>query len=75
MKKSQLAYLTVFSCVLVLLFSLNVMAQYGGSKEVESSMPFATDKTDRTMLKEILVNQGKTLALLSEIKSMLQEKK
>ncbi len=59
------------SLIFILMFSLNVMAagQAGGE------IPFATDKSDRTMLKEILVNQGKTQALLKDIKALLQEAK
>lgn len=54
-----------------MMFSLNVMA----AGQAGSEIPFVTDKSDRTMLKEILVNQGKTQALLKDIKALLQEAK
>jgi hypothetical protein len=56
------------SLAVIIMLGLNVMA-------ADSTMPFATDKTDRTLLKEILVNQDKTLALLQEIKALVQAKK
>ena len=55
--------------MLVFMFSLNVMAAH------EGAIPFQTDKSDRTILKEILINQGKTHALLGEIKVLLQAAK
>ena len=55
------------SLAVVLMLGLNVMAQN------DDSMPFKTDKTDRTLLKDIIVNQEKTLQLLQEIKMMVAE--
>jgi len=72
MQRRNLTYLVVGCISLILIFSLNVMAAYD-DKDVQ--MPFKTDMTDRTMLKEILVNQGKTHALLNEIKALIKELK
>lgn len=36
---------------------------------------FVTDKTDRMLIKDILVNQQETLSLLKEIKGMLEAPK
>ena len=75
MQKKHLGYIIVASVSLmfVLMLSFNGIAAYDSNKN--SEIPFNTDMTDRTMLKEILVNQGKTHALLKEIKTLLQEKK
>ena len=52
-------------------------APYSYSKDAEkkdgSAMPFATDKTDRTLIKEIIVNQKEELEMLREIRSLLIE--
>ena len=54
---------------MILAVSLNLMAYQEG----ETQAPvFATDKSERTLIKEVLVNQGEMLALLREIKAMLQ---
>jgi hypothetical protein len=70
MQKKYLGYVIVggISLALILMLSLNVMA-------AGNQVPFTTDKSDRTILKEILVNQGRTQAMLKEIKVLLQEKK
>ena len=57
----------VMSMILILILSLNVMAAHDGK------IPYTTDKSDRTMLKEILMNQRKTHILLGEVKGLLQE--
>ena len=59
----------VASIILILMLSLNVMAANDGA------IPFSTDKSDRTILKEILTNQRKTHALLGEVKVLLQKAK
>ena len=51
------------------------MTAYESQAEDNIKMPFKTDMSDRTMLKEILVNQQKTLRLLNEIKAAVKEKK
>ena len=38
----------------------------------ESKDAITTDKSDRTILKEILLNEQEILALLKEVKTMLQ---
>lgn len=65
----------VLALVLVMMLSMNTMAAYQGQGEDNVTMPFKTDMSDRTMLKEILVNQQKTLSLLNEIKAAIKEKK
>ncbi|MCK5014703.1 MAG: hypothetical protein KAS66_12885 [Candidatus Omnitrophica bacterium] len=71
MQRKHLGYIMAgcISLIFILVLNLNVMAQGG------SQIPFSTDKSDRTILKEVLVNQGKTHALLKEIKVLLQEAK
>ena len=70
MQKKYLGYLTAGSIALVfvLMLGFNVMTAHGEA-------PFATDKSDRTIIKDILVNQQKTHALLREIKAQLQNLK
>jgi len=66
MKKKYL-YPSVIGFVLVagmLIYSVNVMAyEKGTQKEFQS---------DRTLLKEVISNQRKTHALLTDIKSLLK---
>ena len=66
MKKKYL-YPSIIGSVLVaviFIYSINVMAyEQGTQKEYQS---------DRTLLKEIIANQKKTHALLSEIKGSLR---
>ena len=80
MQQKHLNYIIAgcVSLIVVLVLSLNVMAAYDSNTDESKTagqLPFETDKSDRTMLKEIIVNQGKTHALLKEIKTLLQEKK
>lgn len=56
---------------MILALSLNLMAYQ--RSEAEAPV-FATDKSERTLIKEILVNQGEMLSLLREIKTMLEAK-
>ena len=64
----------VLALVIVMMLSMNTMAAYQNQGD-SVEMPFKTDMSDRTMLKEILVNQQKTLSLLNEIKAAIKEKK
>ena len=50
------------------LFAVNVAAGRGGSQ-----IPFSTDKSDRTLIKEIRVEQKEILGLLREIKRLLEK--
>jgi len=77
MEKKHLVYVIAGCLVLimVLALSMNVMAAYQSQDKEGVEIPFKTDMSDRTMLKEILVNQQKTLSLLQEIKAAVQEKK
>lgn len=61
--------------IIVMMLSVNTMAAYQNQGGDSVEMPFKTDMTDRTMLKEILVNQKKTLGLLQEIKASIKGKK
>ena len=69
MKKKYSNHIIVAIAGLILVFALgmNVMAAH------EGEIPFKTDMSNRTMLKEIIVNQQKTHTLLSEIKGLLQK--
>ena len=60
-------FVTVF-----LMYNFNAIAEkeYNPSEAV-----FTTDKTDRMLIKEIHANQVQTLALLTEIKALLQTPK
>lgn len=51
---------------MVLIYSVNVMA-YGEDKKEQRIY-----QTDRTLIKEVIANQRKTHALLSEIKASLR---
>lgn len=64
-----LGIIGVVVVAVVFMFSLNVMAAGG------DSIIFKTDKSTRTIVKEVLVNQRQTHALLREIKALLREKK
>jgi hypothetical protein len=64
----------VLALVMVMMLSMNTMAAYQSQGD-SIDMPFKTDMSDRTMLKEILVNQQKTLSLLNEIKAAVKEKR
>ena len=73
MQRKHVSYM-IAGCMLfvfILMMSLNVMAAYDGGSQI----PFSTDKSDRTILKEIIVNQQKTHAILKDIKTLLQEAK
>lgn len=74
MQQKYLGYVITgcIALVLVLVLNLNGMAAF---TDDSAGIPFETDKSDRTIIKEILVNQQKTHALLKEIKALLQEKK
>jgi len=64
----------VISAVLVTIVVMggfNTLAYTQGNTEGS----FSTDKTDRTLIKEIYSNQMQEIALLNEIKSMLQASK
>lgn len=71
MRKRYSNYLVsgIVSVILILVFGLNVMAAHDGK------IPYTTDKSDRTILKNIITNQETTHALLNEIKALLQEEK
>ncbi|MBN1870782.1 MAG: hypothetical protein JW847_09440 [Candidatus Omnitrophica bacterium] len=77
MQKKRYGYILAgLLCLTVILaLSLNVMAAYQGQSGDDIEIPFKTDMSDRTMLKEILVNQGKIMSLLQEIKASVKEKK
>ena len=68
MLKKNLTILVVGCVALVMMFSvsLNVMAAY------DNQSTMTTDKSDRTLLKEILINQNKTNALLQDIKASIE---
>ncbi|MCK5179115.1 MAG: hypothetical protein KAR32_06245 [Candidatus Omnitrophica bacterium] len=74
MQKKHLGYIIAgcVSLIFILMLSLNVMA---ANDSQGGQVPFITDKSDRTILKEVLVNQRKTHALLKDIKALLQEAK
>ena len=71
MQRKTLAFLVAgfVSLVLIFVLSLNVMAAY--DSQVDSQAAIQTDKSDRTLLKEIIINQRKTHALLREMKASL----
>ncbi len=77
MKKRSMPYLAVAGAVIALLLLLNVNgnAYKKESATEDLSQTFVTDKSDRTLLKEILVSQKETAKLLKEIKMLLEEKK
>jgi hypothetical protein len=62
---------TVFVTVF-LMYNFNAMA---GKEYSPSEIVLPTDKTDRMLLKDIYANQAEILALLREIKALLQAPK
>lgn len=56
---------------MILMTSFNAIAYTKSS----ATGGFDTDKSERTLIKEIYFNQKQTIALLNEIKSMLQASK
>ena len=77
MQRKHLGYIIVgcISLIFILMLSLNVMAAYDSRGKDGVEIPFKTDMSDRTLLKEIRVNQNKTHALLKDIKVLLKEAK
>lgn len=54
---------------MLLMSGFNVIAPKNGGAQAEQ---YNTDKTDRTLIKEIHANQQQVLSLLREIKGMIQ---
>lgn len=64
----------VLAAGMMLSLSWNVMAYKNSQGEADAAIPFVTSKSDRTLIKEILLQQTEAIALLREIVGMLEEK-
>ncbi len=75
MNKNYFRFLiiTCVAAMMVFAVSLKGMA-YKSPLDEKSEIPFSTSKTDRTLIKEVLVSQQEAIALLRKIETMLQEK-
>ncbi|VAW16943.1 hypothetical protein MNBD_BACTEROID05-1055 [hydrothermal vent metagenome] len=65
MKKNKIFLIGLLVGLVVVFSFINKSSAQEGMQDI----PFATSKTDRTLIKDVIVNQEKILKALEEIKS------